>query len=454
MAELLSYLKECGKRLSRQPIVSIYGYGITGKAVYEKIKDNYTVTVRDNAKSLNEAPTCRLFLGENADHEIFEDIVFLSPSIRRDTPALLKAQARGILLTSDAEVFFENNKTPAFTVTGSDGKSTTATLTSMLLSYLHKTELCGNIGTPFCSVKQDNADAVVAELSSFNLMYLTPHSVRAGITNIVPNHLNWHKSYEEYRDTKLKVMQNARDAVFPFDTDIIDTYPGDIFALYSVEDSYEKMRNKRHAVLYFSLNDDVILLNGKPIISVSNLARREWYNMKNFMCALALTFGYTNDDAIREVAREFTGIRHRAEVIATIDGKRYIDSSIDSTPSRLAATLSELNGKINLILGGRGKGLSINPILPLLLQRVEYIAVYGDVSDEYYEILLRGGFNSSRLLKCDKFNTAFDFVYDNRAVADIILLSPACTSYGEFSDYRERGERFSQLVENITKQRN
>ena len=149
MAELISYLKECEKSLEKRLTVSIFGFGTTGRAVYEKIKDAFSVTVRDSAVTLDNSPNCPLFLGKAWEDEIFEDVLIISPSIRRDRESLLSAQARGALLCSDTEIFFKNNKIPTFAVTGSDGKSTTATLTDMLLSGLHSTALCGNIGTPF-----------------------------------------------------------------------------------------------------------------------------------------------------------------------------------------------------------------------------------------------------------------------------------------------------------------
>ena len=454
MAELISYLKEYESRLGRNATVSIYGYGTTGRAIYEKIKDRFSVTIRDRAEEITDAPPCRLMLGRDAEGEIFEDALLISPSIRRDSEQLMRARARGVLLTSDTEVFFDGNKIPAFTVTGSDGKSTTATLTHRLISGLYSATLCGNIGTPFCTADQGNTDAIVAELSSFSLTYLKPHSVRAAITNIEPNHLNWHKNFEEYRAAKLAILENAREAVLPFDRNIIDTYQGDIFALFSTRDTYLDMKAARRAEIYYSIDGEWILLNGKRFISICDIVRKEEYNLKNLMCALALSCGYTTDGTVREVARSFTGISHRAEVVATVDGKRYIDSSIDTTPSRVKATLENIKGRVNIILGGRSKGLSIEPMLELLSERCEYIAIYGEVGEEYYRILKEKGFSPKRLAMCCRFDDAFSFVYDNRECADVILLCPACTSYGEFHDYRERGERFKKLVENITKQRN
>ena len=453
MAELVSYLKEYEKRLKRRATVAIYGFGTTGRAVYEKIKDSFQVTVRDSATELTDAPACRLLLGKDAENEIFEDIVIISPSIRRDSEQLLRADKRGVLLTSDTEIFFEDNKIPAFTVTGSDGKSTTATLTNMLTSSIYTTTLCGNIGIPFCTVDQNKVDAVVAELSSFSLTYLKPRSVRAGITNITPNHLNWHRDYGEYKTAKLALFDNAREVVLPFDKSIIDTYSGDIFALFSTRDTYIDMKAARRAEIYYSLEDGWILLNGKRLIALCDIARREEHNLKNLMCALGLSCGYTTCDAIREVAGSFTGISHRAEIIATLEGKTYIDSSIDTTPSRASVTLGSLEGRINIILGGRGKGLSIEPLLPLLRERCEYVAIYGEIREEYYKILCNAGIDAKRISVCEKFDAAFDFVYENRESADIILLCPACTSYGEFRNYCERGDKFRQLVENITKQR-
>ena len=418
MAEIISYLKEYEKRLGRRAVVSIYGYGTTGKAIYEKIRGQFDLTVRDNAASISDAPNCPVLLGNKALSEIFEDVVIISPSIRRESAQLSRARERGVLLTSDTEIFFENNKIPTLAISGSDGKSTTATLTGELLSGAHRTVVCGNIGTPFCTVDQGRVDAVVAELSSFNLTYTAPRSIRAAITNIEPNHLNWHKDYNEYRTAKLRLVKNTRDAVLPFDRSIIDEFSDGVFAVFSTRSSYEDMKMACHAEVYYSLLDGWILYNGKRFIPINEVARREEYNLKNLMCAMGLCVGYVSEDRIREVVRSFTGIRHRAELVASIDGKAYVDSSIDTTPSRVISTLSNLTGRVNIILGGRGKRLSIAPLIPLLSERCLYIAVYGEVGDEYYDALAASGISRDRLQKCESFDEAFSYVHEHRGGAD------------------------------------
>lgn len=151
--------------------------------------------------------------GERAFLDIREDVLFLSPSVRRDRRELSDAVARGVVFSSDAELFFENARAPIYAVTGSDGKSTTATLAEKLLLKNRNALLVGNIGQPMFSSLSRNADCYVAELSSFMLSYITPKVRRAAITNITPNHLDWHSSFEEYKSVKLGIFREAEEKI-------------------------------------------------------------------------------------------------------------------------------------------------------------------------------------------------------------------------------------------------
>ena len=275
----------------------------------------------------------RVFIGRDHLRDIDEDILFLSPSVKRDTPELVSAKERGVILCSDAELFFKENNYPVYAVTGSDGKSTTATLTHMLLREAGEINgLIGNIGEPMVR-NLGRYESYVAELSSFMLEALEPRSERACITNITPNHLDFHGSFDKYRETKLKALKNARQCVLPEEL-------GDAFCV--IGSDYSTLKKKRKAEVYITCEGGYVRRNGEILISLDDIKRNEPHNIKNLMMAIGMTDGKVGKDEILSVARRFSGLAHRCQLILSKNGVDYYDSSIDSTPERTAQTLEPI----------------------------------------------------------------------------------------------------------------
>lgn len=502
---ILEYTEKYG----RAPTVSLVGFGVTNRAVFDRLREcGITPTVRQRTPvTLPEG--VRGIFGEGYLSSICEDLLLLSPSVRRDIPPLTEAAHRGSILTSECEVFFadgpdeildpvfrgetathtlpypaDERKTathtppyltdrrestihtppyptdrresaihtlpcggksrqfatppPTYTVTGSDGKSTVTAMAAAMLGL----PAVGNIGTPYS--RAEGAMGHICELSSFNLQYLTPRADACAITNITPNHLDWHASMEEYISAKARITLRAARTVMNADDEISRTLLRGGETLFSTRLDRGELRalGAGHAIY---LSRGVILYDGEPILPVCELALGQEYNIRNFMAAVGLAHGVADLGRIREVGRSFRPLSHRCEAVHTsADGVIFLDSSIDTTPMRTIATVTGLSRPVLLLLGGRGKGLSFEPLLPAVRNFAVAVAIYGEVGGEIYSTLRRGGITSQIPVSLhETFDGALCALTSLGAAGDTVLLSPAATAYGEFRNFEERGRHFA-----------
>ena len=400
--------------------------------------DNCAVTLRSE-KKINRADIPshikieKILEGVSAFCDIDEQILICSPSIRRE-------RCRGereVIFTSDCELFLERNKKPLFAVSGSDGKSTTATLAHMLLD---SSLLVGNIGVPMTESLNKECGCYVAELSSFMLQYASVKAERACITNITPNHLDWHKSFEEYRDTKLSLLGAAKECIINADDKVCGEYKS-AFGLISDKHSFAELK-KRDAEVIITLGDLGIERNGELILPYSRIARKEAHNIKNLMMAIALTDGYTDNTKINEVASSFSGLPHRCEVFLKKGGAEYINSSIDSSPARTVQTLESLGKKVVLLLGGKSKGVGYEALTASVKKYAERALIFGENREEIYEALKDA---ASCEIYADLASAAVRAM-ELESVCEAVLLSPASTSYDAFSSFEERGNCFKKII--------
>ncbi|MBE6644944.1 MAG: UDP-N-acetylmuramoyl-L-alanine--D-glutamate ligase [Ruminococcaceae bacterium] len=399
----------------------------------------------------------KIFLGQNALDCIEEDILFLSPSVRRDRPELIRAEARGVVLTSDAEFFFSFTDADVYAVTGSDGKSTTTYLSSQLLKRKYKQVIAsGNIGEAMTPHLDDpGGTAHAAELSSFQLSYMKPKVKRAVITNITENHLNWHKSFDEYISAKRNLFYNAEERIINFDCKTTRIAAGDfdIFAVFSKNSCEKAMRDEIRAKHYISLSNGFITVSGEPMLDARKIKLKGEHNILNFMAATAMSLGIAKKENIAELAESFGGLRHRRELVLESDGVGYFDSSIDSSPKRCAATLESFSERVILILGGRSKGLDFGELLPTLARKTKYILLTGECRGEIKRLLERDcrfGDGKIPFHETEDFDGAIRHAHKIAKSGDSVLLSPAATSYDLFSSFEERGNRFKKTITDIT----
>ena len=456
----MSYITDCLHSLSndRRVKVGFLGLGKSNLSLIERIaaEDVTDIVLRDS----NEKAGIRLDIsgatykiGKDALSDINEDILFLAPSVRRDTPELRDAEERGVILSSDCELFFKYNTVPTIGITGSDGKSTVTTLVSLFLGAEGLSAgAIGNIGVPYSSAPR--CEYYAAELSSFNLQYLSPRLSRAAITNVTPNHLNWHKSFEEYIRAKKNILNNTERTVLSCDDKVCAQIIKEVgaYAVFSTKQSYADLKRSFTAEVYYTYFDGKIYRCGEPILSLPPEPRFAEYYLNNVLCALSLTDGIASHEAAENVIHTFHGLNHRCEEFLTVDGISFIDSSIDTTPNRTATTLLSLKRQVRLILGGRGKGLSYEPLLEPLIEYADRISVYGDARDEIAAFL---DAYSSRIKAeigiFSKFDDCAEYALHGIKSGETVILSPACTAYGEFRDYEERGKHFKQFIKSRIK---
>lgn len=439
------------QRSHAQPLrVGLVGLGVSTLAVADYFRGDAVLwSVRDKRRAITDASRLpkdtKMHLGDGYLESIDEDVLVLSPSVRRDTPELLRAEARGCLLTTECELFYRITKGTLFAVTGSDGKSTTASVAHALLSssgQFSAAHLGGNIGTPLLSLLSgdDRGVAYVAELSSFQLMHAVPRAERALITNLTPNHLDLHSSLEEYYNAKICLLKAAKEPIFNADDPVLAQYASDLpfYASYSLSGKSAPRSEHR-----FTLKDGALLRDGNVILRAEVLAPFGKMMRQNILAAIALCDGYCPAEALPDAIGRIRPLPHRRETVDTVNGVTYVDSSADTTPSRTAATLSEIISPVVLLLGGRSKGVSLEPLLSAL-GGVRYAVCYGENRALLCEAL-------STRVPTAACETLFDAVALARSVArfgECVLLSPASTSHDQFHNYTERAAAFRDAIKN------
>lgn len=443
-----------GIGVSNTPLIEmLLGYGISVTACDKKERSAFG----DLADRL-EKWGCELKLGETYLDGLDHDIIFRSPGIRPDIPEFLAAKEKGSCITSEMEVFFDVCPCNMIAITGSDGKTTTTTLISELLKAAGKTvHVGGNIGHPLLAEagKMREEDYAVLELSSFQLLTMEKSPEIAVVTNLTPNHLNVHKGMEEYVEAKANIFryQNpGHKVILNYDDEITRSFA-------------ERARGE---VVFFSRRNpamgNVILQDGKivikeedgvrEILDVSTIAIPGVHNIENYMAAIAAVDGLVPVEIIRKVAAEFGGVEHRIELVREWKGVKYYNDSIASSPTRTTAGLRSFAQKVILLVGGKDKDISYDDLGPEIVEHVKLLILTGGdvpgstVPKIAQAVLNTPAYNSEELhlLYVDDFTEAVHTAAEHAAEGDIVLLSPASTSFDKFANFMERGKKFKEIV--------
>ena len=396
----------------------------------------------------------RLVLGENYMEDISGDVVFRTPGLRPDHPGLLAAKERGAEITSEMEVFFEVCPCPMIAVTGSDGKTTTTSVIAEMLRAAGKTVwLGGNIGTPLLDQadKMANDHVAVLALSSFQLMSMKKTPQVAVITNLSPNHLDCHRDFAEYVEAKCNLFKNqGKDDVLVLN---FDNPP-----------SCELAEKASGQVRFFSrksipvvggvwLKDGMLLDNGEPIMATADIRIPGDHNVENYMAACAALKGMVEPEIMVKVAREFNGVEHRLELTRELDGVKYYNDSIASSPSRTLAGLKCFpSDKIILIAGGYDKQIPFDALGAALPTAVRVLLLCGATADKIEAAVKAAPDYAPGKPELVHFDNLDDTVAYARKIAkagDLVLLSPACASFDQFPNFAARGRYFKELVNKL-----
>ncbi len=401
----------------------------------------------------------RLRLGQGYLDALSGEVIFRTPGIPSDLPALVAAQRRGAFVSNEAELFMALCPAKIIGITGSDGKTTTATLTHRILKEEYggagvKVYLGGNIGVSLFPVLSEirPCDLAVLELSSFQLEGIAPRVARACITNITENHLDHHGDLDAYIRAKTAILAGAVPILSGDDERTLAlarTLPHPI--LFSTEHTAAWLYSAvPGAARCFVLLDDALCAvfpDGvvRRLLPLSCVRLRGRFNLRNILAASALCDGLAESASLLSAISTFDGVPHRMQSVRTLSGVRYINSSIDTTPARTAATLSAMDSPPIVICGGRGKGLSYAPLAAALSKMAKAAVFTGEDGKEMQAATaaLDPGFPAL-------YRTAFsDAVSAARALAqsgDTVLLSPAATAFDAFLNFEQRGRAFTEQV--------
>ncbi|MBN26340.1 MAG: UDP-N-acetylmuramoyl-L-alanine--D-glutamate ligase [Alteromonadaceae bacterium] len=423
--------------------IIVVGLGLTGlSCVTFLLAKGANVSAMDTRADLNVSVNVPVFLGElDSTRLCSADMLVVSPGLSLQTAAIQEAIEAGVQVVGDIELFAMFNNTPVLAVTGSNGKSTVATLAyEMCIAGGKKALLGGNIGTPALELLEKDADIIVLELSSFQLE--STHTLRplvACMLNLSDDHLDRHGDMLSYQRAKLRIYKDARFSVCNRDdaaTWPMTINPDVMFGLSSSERG-----------LSWDKDTAQLLLDGKAYLDSQACMLVGEHNMLNIQAATAMTMLAGVDlEAIKSAAMNFAGLAHRCQTVAASHNVRWIN---DSKATNVGATIAAIDGlapsckgKLILIAGGDGKGADFAPLQDRLTQQVSELITIG--KDGPKLAALRPASHQVATLD-EAVNVAASLVTKDSTV----LLSPACASLDMFKNYQQRGELFVQAVNNL-----
>jgi len=406
-------------------------------------------------ESLAEYPICWALGGHSLELLNSTDVLCLSGGIPLTLPIVAEAVKRDIPLSNDTQIFMEVVPCKTIGITGSAGKTTTTTLLGRMAknAYGDKAYVGGNIGDPLINYVDNMQanDLAILEISSFQLDQMTISPRVAAILNVTPNHLDRHGTMEAYTAAKARILefQNGED----------------VAVLGRDDKGAWSLRNKVHGKLYtFSLNELDEGLNGTylqdgllnlrdgdaylPLILREKVPLRGDHNVSNVLAAFAIghAAGFPLDAMLEEV-EDFQGAPHRLELVRELRGVRWYNNSIATAPERTIATIRSISEPVVLLLGGRDKNLPLEEMAHEALSRCRGIVLFGEAG-ELLEAALRHQPNPRNvpIIRDADLEQAVATASELAQPGDVVLLSPACTSYDAYDNFERRGEHFRMLV--------
>ena len=460
-------------------VCCLLGFGVSNMQLADILLENGAAEVRVYDKKSPEQLGERALLlaergvefhsGENYLEGLAGDVIFRSPGFRPDKPEIAAAVANGATLTSEMELFLASTEARVVGVTGSDGKTTTTTLTKLLLEEAvrrrgyGKVYVGGNIGNSLLPYVQDMTadDFAVVELSSFQLMTVQKPLPYSAVTNLSPNHLDWHTGMDEYIAAKRHIFEGAGAERLVTNRDCALTYemvqgldvPLTLFS--SKMHDYESIVGDMRGRAVFVRDGSIVCADGKTekvMLSVDEILLPGMHNVENYMTAIGLTQDYITPEIAHRVACSFGGVEHRMQLVREKDGVRFYNSSIDSTPTRTAAALSGIPEKCAwVICGGYDKHIPFAPLAKVLRERAKGVVLTGATAGQIQEALdaCTEGDPDLPVYREDNFADAVRCAARHANEGEMVLLSPACASFDAFANFAQRGHAFMEIVNQL-----
>lgn len=443
--------------------VSVIGLGISNIPAIKYLNGlGAHVIARDKneqiPEELKELDNIEYVLGENYLANLKEsDYIFRSPGVKPFLPEIEEAVENGVILTSEIETLIHLTEATVIAITGSDGKTTTTTLTSLFLKQAGKKVFVGgNIGTPLLDKVEEmtKEDYVVLELSSFQLMTLKEKIDRVAITNVAPNHLDYHRSYEEYIEAKSNIFKGQDE------NGILVLNANNEFTSRYEQQAKGKVRKfsstgKVKCGVYYENGKIISNISGEDddIIDAKDIKIVGMHNVENVCTASALVIDITGKEAIKKVATEFGGVEHRMELVRELDGVKWYNDSIASSPSRTIAGLKSFNQKIILIAGGYDKHIPYDVMGPYLMDKVKMLILVGTTAPKIREAAeieaKKRNEDTMPIVEFDNLEKAVKYARENSKDGDIVAMSPASASFDLYKNFEVRGNLFKELVNNL-----
>ena len=445
--------------------VLVVGAGLSGQAVSKFLLDKKAKVSLTDSQSPEQmgaladklaAQGVTLYLGENpvVNQENY-DLLVVSPGVPLTVPAVAQARRSSVPVIGELELSYHYTSSPIVAITGTNGKTTTTSLIGQMFRDAgYHTLVAGNIGLPLISEveKYTEKDVVVAEVSSFQLETTEQFRPRvAVILNITPDHLDRHGTMEEYIGAKARIFAQQREGdsvVLNYDDPITRDLAGEV----------------QDRVIFFSrqhildkgsfIQGNKIMVNGVrgnfEIADIASLKIPGAHNLENALAAVAV--GYAMGLAPTDIARtlaSFMGVAHRLEYVTTLNGVTYINDSKGTNPDAAIKALEAYDVPIVLIAGGKNKGVSFKDFAKIIKEKVRVLITVGIHGYQIEEAAREQGFTN--IFPAQDYNQAVKLAHEQAKLGEVVLLSPACTSWDMFKNFEERGEMFKQLVRELGK---
>lgn len=381
------------------------------------------------------------------------DLLVVSPGVPLTVPPVSAALNQGVRVIGEMELAYHFAKAPMVAITGTNGKTTTTSLVGQLFRDAgYRTLVGGNIGLPLVSEVESytEQDVIVAEVSSFQLETTESFAPRVSvILNLTPDHLDRHGSMEEYTRAKALIFAKQR----PEDFTVLN---------YDDPITKELASSCPSKVIFFSrkhiLEKGIILQKGKIVVidngniteiaGVNSLRIPGAHNLENALAAAAVGYvmGVSKEDMAHTLGT-FAGVAHRLEHVATINGVDYVNDSKGTNPDAAIKALEAYTVPIVLIAGGKNKGIDFADFARIIKERVRVLIVVGKDGYQIEEAARAQGFE--HILKANDYSHAVGIAHEQARPGEVVLLSPACTSWDMFANFEERGELYKKLVLNL-----
>ena len=445
--------------------VAIIGLGVSNLPLIDYFYNKKSNVTIFDGREKNQLPKetldkitkykMKIFTGKDYLSELKGfNLILRSPSCLPTIPELKKEEENGAIVTTEIELFMKMCPCQTIGITGSDGKTTTTTLIYEILKNAgYNTYVGGNIGTPLFTKLNEikPSDKVVLELSSFQLMEMDISPDIAVITNITPNHLNVHKDFQEYIDAKKNIFKFQNEK-------------GILILNYDNEITRECGKKANGSIIYFSSKnnlDEGYIVDGdvikkcedklrKHIVNTRDLLIKGTHNFENICCALAATSTLVDQTNALETIKKFSGVEHRLEFVKEIDGVKWYNDSASTSPSRLINALNAFDEDVVLIAGGADKNLDYTPIGKPILDKVKTLILMGQTAEKIFNSVKQEEENQNKEISIYMAKNLQEAVeIAKKHAKQIVLFSPASTSFDMFKDMYDRGRIFKDIINSM-----